>query len=173
MDVRSTCAHSSEKVYGLHSGGLREGAKGVSPCAESLHGLFRSFPTFFERGPVGLWPDLLSPHAACVTVFPCTNTLYCSQNTSQSPWKYTVIQLLSQPLSVPRSACGLMRFNDQALLPSSVGLVRSALAGQSSALSPLASSRTMGPGEAANGEKVHPRPSPSVHTIRLRNSGIA
>lgn len=67
--------------------------------------------------------------------FSCTNTLYCSQNTSQSPWKYTVIQLLSQPLSVPRSACGLMRFNDQALLPSSVGLVRSALAGQSSALS--------------------------------------
>lgn len=67
--------------------------------------------------------------------FSCTNTLYCSQNTSQSPWKYTVTQLLSQPLSVPLSACGLMRFNDQALLPSSVGLVRSALAGQSSALS--------------------------------------
>lgn len=37
---------------------------------------------------------------------------------------------------------------------------------QGSALSPLASPGTMGPWEAANGEKVHPKPGPSVHTIK-------
>lgn len=67
-----------------------------------------------------------------------------------------------------------MRFNDQALLPSSAGLVRSALAGQSSALSPLASSGTMGPWEAANEQKVHLKPFPvctqlGLGTVELLN----
>lgn len=100
VDVRSTCAHSSEKVYGLHSGGLREGAKGVSPCAESLHGLFRSFPTFFERGPVGLWPDLLSPHAACVMVF------LMHQHTILFTEHLTVtLEIYSHPALIPAPEC--------------------------------------------------------------------
>lgn len=72
---------------------------------------------------------------------------------------------------MPQSELWPNVFNDQAFFQSSMGLVRSALAGLCSF--PLASSETMGLWEAANREKVPPNSSPCVHTIKLRDIGIA
>lgn len=74
-----------------------------------------------------------------------------------------------------------MLFNDQALFPSTAGLVRFALAGLrlslSLYLSPSLSTGIFWNNEPVGGgqwgEKVHPKLIPSEHTIRLRDSGIA